>query len=735
MVRRLVGTVGISLWFVLVVVAVLDLFKAQADGEELFENPPEGWEVERTIRVPWDQMGTFSRRMGVRISRLTNTVLSVEGKSLQVNVIHCRTGDDAEKVYAAVLDEHEGHTAHAARADSAVVEFAKSDDIELMGKVRRGLRLEPVRPDSVTSKLIKAVPTPWYLQDSFVVPAQQVTAIGAKLGGQIKNLSNALFLVNGRQFQVNVFECVTAQDAERIQTSVRQIKGDPALCRRYGQLVVEFVGDRELANEAVRELGIEPTGALVQPEPLAADARAETAAEDEGITGTWLGTLSVGFDLRVVFKISRRPDGILTATIDSPDQGATGIPVDTVSFDKGRLVLESRTIMASYDGQMKDDSLTIEGQWKQASQSLPLVLKRVDKVPEISRPQEPKKPYPYVEEEVVYENKKAGIKLAGTLTLPRSEQPVPAVLLISGSGVQDRNETVFGHRPFLVLADYLTRYGIGVLRVDDRGMGGSEGNIRLFFENTSEDFAQDVLAGIEYLKSRKEIDAKRIGLAGHSEGGVIAPMVAAESPDVAFIVLMAGTGLPGEQVLCLQNELLLKAAGAKNEVLGERRTTLKQIFEVLKQEKYNAVGKDKIRNLLKQNLAKLTDQEKNALAISEELLDPQVEMVVSPWFRFFLSYDPRPALSKVKCPVLAIVGEKDLQVAPKENLHAIEQALKSGGNSNYTVKELPGLNHLFQTAETGAITEYASIDETIAPAALKLITDWIRSIAAPEAGQ
>ena len=224
--------------------------------------------------------------------------------------------------------------------------------------------------------------------------------------------------------------------------------------------------------------------------------------------------------------------------MDSLDQGASGIPVETVTYKDGNLSLEVKSIRGVFEGTLKEDGKTIEGKWKQAGSVLPLVLNHIDKAPDLRREQDPVKPYPYAEEEVVYENKEAGVKLAGTLTLPRSEGPFPAVVLITGSGPQNRDEEILGHRPFLVLSDYLTRQGIAVLRVDDRGIGGSTGN---FSQATTEDFAGDVLAGIEYLKSRKEIDPTRIGLIGHSEGGLIAPIVAVQSPDVAFIVMMAGT--------------------------------------------------------------------------------------------------------------------------------------------------------------------------------------------------
>ncbi|HEY7545261.1 MAG TPA: alpha/beta fold hydrolase [Blastocatellia bacterium] len=345
-----------------------------------------------------------------------------------------------------------------------------------------------------------------------------------------------------------------------------------------------------------------------------------------------------------------------------------------------------------------------------------------------SRPQEPRLPYPYDEQEVVYENKKDGVQIAGTLTLPRSKGLVPAVLLITGSGPQDRNETLLGHKPFLVLADHLTRLGIAVLRVDDRGVGKSTGK---FSEATSEDFAADVLAGVEYLKTRKEINPRRIGLIGHSEGGLIAPMVAAKSTDIAFIVMMAGQGLTGEEILYLQGALISKADGVSDDFIAQNRAMQERVFAIVKREKDGVVAERKIREEavsfreIAASKAEATEEQKKTINVIAAAIESQAKFVVLPWFRFFLTYNPRPALMKVKCPVLAINGEKDLQVPAKENLAAIRQALEAGGNKDYTSLALPNLNHLFQTCRTGAISEYAQIEETISPVALNTISNWI----------
>jgi len=441
------------------------------------------------------------------------------------------------------------------------------------------------------------------------------------------------------------------------------------------------------------------------------------------IEGIWLGSLKVpGMELRIVFKISKNPDGTLTATLDSPDQGATDIPVEEVIFIDNTLRLEVKSAGGVFEGKVSEDFLVIEGEWKQSGQTLPLTLKRVDKAVEILRPQEPKKPYPYIEQEVAYENKDAEITLAGTLTLPSGDVPSPVVLLISGSGPQDRNETIYNHRPFLVLADYLTRQGIAVLRIDDRGVRESTGD---FSQATSVDFASDVLAGIEYLKTRKEINPEQIGLIGHSEGGLIAPMVAVKSPDVAFIVLMAGTGLTGEEILYLQGALIYRAMGVSEEDIINNRQFNEKIFSVLKEEDDSENAEERLRQMFMDDWEKMSDEKKEQMGDLEVFLKAQLQSLLSPWLKFFLIYNPKPTLSKVKCPVLAINGEKDLQVPPKENLNAIEEALVAGGNKNFIVKELPGLNHLFQTAQTGLPAEYTKIEETISPEALKIICDWI----------
>jgi uncharacterized protein len=282
---------------------------------------------------------------------------------------------------------------------------------------------------------------------------------------------------------------------------------------------------------------------------------------------------------------------------------------------------------------------------------------------------------------------------------------------------------LLGHKPFLVLADHLSRRGIAVLRVDDRGVGGSTGSIKT---STSDDFAGDVLAGLDFLKGRTEIDGKKLGLIGHSEGGIIAPIAAVRSKDVAFIVLMAGTGLPGSQILEAQGQLILKAAGSSESEMKFERDAQRRLIDIIAQEKDEKVAQSKLATALKEIRAAMSDSDRKALANSPGgLSEAAVDAFNNAWFRYFLTYDPRPALRRVRCPVLAINGEKDLQVPAKENLAQIEKALKAGGNRNVKTVELPGLNHLFQPCKTGSPSEYGTIETTIAPEALKKIGDWI----------
>ncbi len=447
------------------------------------------------------------------------------------------------------------------------------------------------------------------------------------------------------------------------------------------------------------------------------------AAEKPGnkaIDGIWLGTIKVpGVELRIAFEISEAKEGGYTAKMHSIDQSAMNIPVSAVIQNGDSLRLEIKSFSMAYEGKLLADGTTIEGNWLQGGATA-LVMKRVDKLPEFNRPQTPKKPYPYTEEEVSYENIKAGVKLAATLTIPQGNGPFPAVVLLTGSGPENRDEEAFFHHPFLVLADYLTRRGIAVLRADDRGVGGSTGNGD-FTKVTSGDSADDAIAGIDFLKGRKEIDKKRIGLLGHSEGGTIGPIAITRSLDVAFLVMLAGPGQTFADIVIFQKLLAARARGVDEGRLALMRSWYERLYSTLAEDTDNAVAEKKVRALH----ASLTAEEKEKLDWPDGRLNGEMKLMLSPWWRYSMKYNPRATLMKVKCPVLAINGEKDMQVTAKENLAAIEEALKSGGNKHVTVRELPGLNHLFQTCETGAESEYIKIEETMSLLALQAIGDWI----------
>jgi pimeloyl-ACP methyl ester carboxylesterase len=416
--------------------------------------------------------------------------------------------------------------------------------------------------------------------------------------------------------------------------------------------------------------------------------------------------------LRIVLHISATPDG-LTASMKSPDQGESVIPASTVSRNGADVKMEFNLVGGVFIATLSSDLLSLDGTWSQGGASLPLHLKKTTEEAAIkapARPQNPKKPYPYREVEVKYANKTApGVTLAATLTVPQGKGPFPAVVLITGSGPQDRDESLMGHKPFLVLSDYLTRHGIAVLRADDRGTAQSTGN---FAKATTVDFATDAEAGIAFLKTRPEVNTKKIGLIGHSEGGIIAPMIAARNHDVAFIVMMAGTGVPGDQVMAEQTRLIAKANGMPLDQAAAAGAQQMELLQIVKHESNEAELDKKIK-------------EKLAGKVPDAQIDAAIKQLGSPWMRYFITYDPAASLRKVTCPVLVLNGGKDLQVPPMQSLPPIRAALKAAGNEHAEIDELPGLNHLFQTAKTGSPGEYAQIEETMSPVVLEKIAGWI----------
>jgi pimeloyl-ACP methyl ester carboxylesterase len=454
------------------------------------------------------------------------------------------------------------------------------------------------------------------------------------------------------------------------------------------------------------------------------------ASPTTGLAGSWLGALDVGaVKLRLALNV-RDLDGKRVATIDSIDQGAKGLPVSMITETEGSVRLELKNIGAVFEGTYRADGAELAGTWTQGGQPLPLVFRRQEKPFALSRPQVPTKPYPYREEDVTFRNERADITLAGTLTLPPGEGPFAAVVLISGSGPQDRDESLMGHKPFLVLADHLTRAGIAVLRYDDRGVARSKGN---HAKATHVDFASDARAAFEFLRTRAGIDPKRIGLLGHSEGSIHAPLAAADAQDVAFIVFLAGVGVPMNELLERQTIDLLKLRGIDYAISPAERAIRDAMNERMRTLPDDPETPAFIRAKLQEGFALMSDDMKRLLGVNETMIESQTQMMLSPWFMRLAIYDPRPALIKLRCPLLALNGDKDSQVAADENLAGIKAALEAGGNNDVTVRKFPGLNHLFQHSTTGAPSEYGTIEETMSPEVLAVVAEWILAKTTPTA--
>jgi uncharacterized protein len=431
------------------------------------------------------------------------------------------------------------------------------------------------------------------------------------------------------------------------------------------------------------------------------------------LEGTWQGAFQNGnMRYRLQLHVTHDEEKKLSGTLDSLDQGANGLPMSKLSEQSGTVHFEIALVTGVYEGKMNAAHNTIAGTWSQNQDSVALEFKRSDEVLELRRPQIPTKPYPYKEEEVSFQNAAGTGTLAGTLTIPAGAGPFPAALLMAGSGPQNRDEFLAGHRPLLVLADALARKGFAVLRYDKRGIGKSTGD---FATATTEDFTRDGEAALGFLKARKEILREKIGVIGHSEGGLIAPILAAQG-GVAWIVLLAAPGEIGEKTMLAQSKAISEAAGMPLEQVAQSLEFDRQAYATVREERDAAVLEKKL----------------DAMVISSGMAEgalpatvaAQIHMLSSPWFRYFLDYDPAPALQKVKCPALVLNGSKDLQVLAAENLPLIQKALEDAGNKEISVREMPDLNHLLQHAESGTPAEYGTIEETISPEVLELITEW-----------
>lgn len=444
------------------------------------------------------------------------------------------------------------------------------------------------------------------------------------------------------------------------------------------------------------------------------------------LSGTWEGKINAGVELRVVFHFTTDTSGNVIGTIDSPDQGVKGVGCSNIILAADSLGLEVKPFGAIFKGKFTNDSV-ITGQLIQG-RSIDLVIKKVERTSVFNRPQTPIPPFPYTSEDVEYSNAGHTLDYGATVTIPEGKGPFPAVLLITGSGAQNRDEEIMEHKPFMVIADELTKKGIVVLRVDDRGMGRSTG---VFAASTTADFAEDVSTSLDYLKSRKEVDSRHLGMIGHSEGGMIAPMVASKRKDIDFIILLAAPGERTAKLMEEQNVAILLSAGFTKEAAENYGRLYHNMIDALLASK-NTEESIKSFNNVVDLWKKATPQD---IVISttgirndsgqKKFVERFASSLNSPWFKYFLQFDPYPYLSGLRCKVLALNGDKDLQVLSGPNLAGIKGALQKSKSSKYEVKELAGLNHLFQHCKKCTLSEYGQIEETFSPEALILISDWI----------
>ncbi len=443
-----------------------------------------------------------------------------------------------------------------------------------------------------------------------------------------------------------------------------------------------------------------------------------TFAQDDGLAGRWTGSLTImGTDLGFSVEFSRE-GGALSAIMDIPSQ-ASGLPLINVAEDGAAVhfELQAGPGLAVWEGDRDGDA--IEGTFTQGGAAGTFTVTRDGAD---TGEEEQAEPVPYREEELTFES--GEVHLEGTLTLPEADGPFAAVVMVTGSGAQNRDEELFGFRPFRIIADHLTRRGIAVYRYDDRGVGGSTGNTAL---STTSDFADDALAAIEMLSGHEEIDAGRIGLVGHSEGGVVAPLAAQRSESVAFVVLIAPTSVRGADVIFEQGAEIARAAGQTEQQIEEGQVLQRRMFEAVENGEDMEAFRSELEEIIREQIASGSEEDlavvENAETFVKSQANQQIAQVTTPWFRYFLTYDPAPALRQTRVPVLTLFGELDLQVTPKQNRGPLAEAL--GGNPDVTIETLPGANHLFQAAMTGSPSEYATLEKAFVPGFLELIADWI----------
>lgn len=446
----------------------------------------------------------------------------------------------------------------------------------------------------------------------------------------------------------------------------------------------------------------------------------------QNISGNWSGKIKLSSEktLEFNFNISKKGDNYITI-IDIPTNRVTGLKPKATIFSHDTLFIDGSNLGITYKGVFEANSQKFVGNISERGNTIPLTLKKTKiKSKEIAkRPQEPTKPYPYYEEEVSFRNNSADITLAGTFTKPNTKEKHPVVVLITGSGPQDRDQTFVGHKTFLVLADYLTRNGIAVLRYDDRGTNESTGD---FSSATTEDFAYDVVAAINYLKTRNDIDTKNIGLIGHSEGGIIAPLAANKAKDdVAFIVSLAGTGIIGSELVYNQVTSMRAFTVPDEEAFN---LLMKKAIDIASSSKDLLQVKSELKEHYNSKVAPILKPMLGSEEKTQQVISGLVEVRTTPWMRYFYNYNPADEYAKIKIPVLSLNGSKDVQVPAELHQNGVKRALEKAQNKKFKIIKLEGLNHLFQEADTGKMNEYSTIDQTFSPKALEIIANWILNL-------
>lgn len=444
-------------------------------------------------------------------------------------------------------------------------------------------------------------------------------------------------------------------------------------------------------------------------------------SQENPFIGDWIGKLKVsGIELRIALHISSH-DGIYVAKLDSPDQNSFGNPSYKTTVINDSIIIEFPLMGVIYNGTYKNES--INGIFHQAGLDLPLIMMPyTGELAAPGRPQTPKPPFPYKEKEVKIKTNVEGVKLSGTLTIPTTKGLHPAVILISGSGPQDRNEEIMEHKPFWVLADYLTKQGVIVLRYDDRGVGKSTGD---FNKATSYDFADDAEAAFNFLLKQKGVDKTKIGIIGHSEGGIIAPIVASRNKAVSFIILMAGPSVPGSVIIPDQQDLILTASEEKADNITKQVKLNKLIVNYVAQNSEAQDLNQKLSDLIEGWIKELGVEVPKSTSI-KNFSKQTAKSFTGEWMKTFITLSPETYIKKVECPILALYGENDLQVSVRANFYPMKQLLASHKNSS--VQIFPKLNHLFQTATTGSPSEYTLIEETLSPVFLDYISTWIKQL-------